>query len=256
MRAVARRVIVGAVQTLEDVDSTQTEVARLAAGGAPEGTVVAARHQRSGRGRRGRVWWDEPKDSLLLSVLLRPPVPTAQAPQLSLVGALAVADTLRAEAGVEARIRWPNDVVLGGRKICGILPEAVSNEDGMVQHVILGIGLNVNQEGFPPDLSERATSLRLATGRRHEPERLLEGLLDALDRRYSAWRTGGFGVLRDECRERSSTLGQPVTLPDGLTGTAVDMDADGALLVQADDGTLRRVVSGEPEGGAEHAAGH
>jgi BirA family transcriptional regulator, biotin operon repressor / biotin---[acetyl-CoA-carboxylase] ligase len=256
MTAVERRVLGGALHKLEDVDSTQTELARLAAAGAPEGTVVVARHQRSGRGRRGRAWWDEPNDSLLLSVLLRPPVVTAQAPQLSLVGALAVTDAICVEAGVEARIRWPNDVVLGGRKICGILPEAVSNVNGIVQHVILGIGLNVNQERFPPDLSERATSLRLATGRRHEPERLLEALLQALEGRYSAWRAGGFGVLRDECRERSSTLGQSVTLPDGATGTAVDMDADGALLVRMDDGALRRVVSGEPEGGSEHAASH
>ncbi len=254
--AVGGRVIGRAVHALEDVDSTQTELARLAAGGAPEGTVVAARHQRSGRGRRGRAWWDAPDDSLLVSVLLRPPVPTAQAPQLSLVGALAVTDALRGEGGVEARIRWPNDVLLGSRKICGVLPEAVSTGDGMVQHVILGIGLNVNQESFPPELSGRATSLRLATGRRHEPARLLESLLDALDRRYWAWRAGSFVALRHECRERSSTLGRPVTLPDGAIGTAVDMDADGALLVRTDDGALRRVVSGEPERGAEHAAGH
>jgi BirA family biotin operon repressor/biotin-[acetyl-CoA-carboxylase] ligase len=254
--AVGGRVIGRAVHALEEVDSTQTELARLAAGGAVEGTVVAARHQRSGRGRRGRGWWDTPGDSLLVSVLLRPPVATAQAPQLSLVGALAVTDALRTDAGVEARIRWPNDVVLGSRKVCGVLPEAVSSGDGPVQHVILGIGLNVNQESFPPDLSEHATSLRLATGRRHDPARLLEALLDALDRRYWAWRAGGLVALREECRERSSTLGRPVTLPDGASGTAVDLDADGALLVRTDDGALRRVVSGEPERGAEHAAGH
>jgi BirA family transcriptional regulator, biotin operon repressor / biotin---[acetyl-CoA-carboxylase] ligase len=256
MTAVERRVIGGAVHALDDVDSTQSELARLAAGGAAEGTVVVARHQRAGRGRRGRVWWDAPNDSLLLSVLLRPRVAAAQAPEVSLVGALAVTDALRSEAGVEARIRWPNDVLLGGRKICGLLPEAASNGAGVVQHLILGIGLNINQERFPSDLSERATSLRLATGRRYELDRMLEALLEALDRRYSAWRAGGFVALRDECRERSSTLGQPVTLADGLSGTAVDIDAHGALLVRADDGALRSVVSGEPEGGAAHAAGH
>ncbi len=254
--AIGRRVIGWAVHALEHVDSTQTELARLAAAGAPEGTVVTARHQRAGRGRRGRTWWDEPGDSLLLSVLLRPPVAPAKAPQLSLVGALAVTDALRIAAGIEARVRWPNDVLVAGRKVCGILPEAVSGADGRVEYVILGIGLNVRQERFPPDLSERATSLRLATGSRHEPARLLEALLEALDRRYSTWVAEGFSAIRDACRERSATLGQPVALPDGGAGVAVDVDADGALLVRTGDGALRRVVSGEPEGGAEHAAGH
>lgn len=254
--AVGRRLIGCAVHALEDVDSTQTETARLAAAGAPEGTVVSARHQRAGRGRRGRDWWDRPGDSLLLSVLLRPPVAAAQAPQLSLVGALAVTDALWAVAGTEARIRWPNDVMIAGRKVCGILPEATSGDGGRLQHVIVGIGVNVNQDRFPPDLSGRATSLRLATGFRHEPARLLAAVLEALDRRYAEWLAGGFAALRDAWRERSATLGQPVTLPDGGAGMAVDVDADGALLVRTGEGALRRVVSGEPEGGAEHAAGH
>ena len=256
MVAVGRRVIGCTVHALDDVDSTQAELARLAGEGAPEGTVVTARHQQAGRGRRGRFWWDAPGEGLILSVLLRPPVPAAQAPQLSLVGAVAVSDALEAASGVEARIRWPNDVLLGGLKLCGILPEAVSGPGGRLAHVILGIGINVNQDRFPADLSGRATSLRLATGTRHDPGRLLEAVLDALDRRYAEWLAGGFAVMRDAWRQRSATLGQPVALPEGGGGVAVDVDVDGALLVRAGDGGLRRVVSGEPEGGERHAAGH
>jgi BirA family biotin operon repressor/biotin-[acetyl-CoA-carboxylase] ligase len=218
--------------------------------------VVTARHQRAGRGRRGRSWWDEPGDSLLCSVLLRPHVAAATAPQLSLVGALAVTDALRSAAGVDSRIRWPNDVLVGGRKVCGILPEAVTGAGGEVEFVMLGIGLNVNQEGFPADLGEGAISLRLATGRRHAPERLLEAVLEALDRHYATWRVGGLAPLRESCRERLATLGRPVALPDGTQGTAIDVDADGALLVRTAAGALRRVVSGEPEEGVPHAAGH
>ena len=132
-----------AVHALDTTDSTQSEAQRLAAAGAPEGTVVTARHQEAGRGRRGHEWWDAPGQSLLASVLLRPPGPVTTAPQLSLVGGLAVADALAAAAGVDARIRWPNDLLVDGQKICGILAEAASDGAGRLQHVILGIGINL-----------------------------------------------------------------------------------------------------------------
>lgn len=230
------------VHKLEAVDSTQAALARLAREGAPEGTVVTAGHQTGGRGSRGRHWWDAPGESLLLSVLLRPAIPTAHAPQLSLVAGLAVTDSLAA-LNVRGRIRWPNDVLVGGRKICGVLPEAVSRGDGRVEHVILGIGVNVNQTEFPQHLRDHAISLRLATGAAHDPERLLGRLLDALDGRYEAWRVGGFAALRDAWRLGSCTIGEPVRTADGRDGVAVDVAEDGALLVRTRDGGLRRVVS-------------
>jgi len=239
--------LIGAVvHRVDEVDSTQSALARLAQAGAPEGAVLTARHQTAGRGRRGRPWWDAPGESLLLSVLLRPTVSPAQAPQLSLVAALAVADALAAAASVAARIRWPNDVLVEGRKICGILPEATCRGDGGLDRVILGVGLNVDQPEFPPELAARATSLRLVTGRRHESERVLSALLDALDHRYADWRAGGFAEVREAWRGRSATLGSSVRLPDGRLGIAVDVAPDGALVVDAGDGRLARLVSGEP----------
>jgi BirA family biotin operon repressor/biotin-[acetyl-CoA-carboxylase] ligase len=235
-------VIGSSIHRLDVVDSTQSMLARLARAGAPDGTVVTARHQTSGRGRRGRAWWDAPGESLLLSVLLRPAVPAGHISQLSLVAALAVTDAL-AGAGVMGRIRWPNDVLVGGSKISGILPDAVCGTDGRVEHAIVGIGINLGQRCFPPELAGQATSLRLLTGRAHDPARVEAAVLIALGARYDAWLSGGFGALRDAWRSRSSTIGTRVGLPDGADGVAVDVDEDGALLVDVGGGTLTRVVA-------------
>jgi BirA family biotin operon repressor/biotin-[acetyl-CoA-carboxylase] ligase len=236
-------VIGSSIHRLDVVDSTQSMLARLARAGAPDGTVVTARHQTGGRGRRGRAWWDAPGESLLLSVLLRPAVPAGYVSQLSLVAALAVTDALAAAAGVMGGIRWPNDVLVGGSKISGILPDAVCDTDGRVEHAIVGIGINLDQRSFPPELAGQATSLRLLTGRAHDPARVEAAVLTALRVRYDAWLSGGFGALRDAWRSRSSTLGTRVSLPDGGNGMAVDVDGDGALLVDAGGGTLTRVVT-------------
>jgi BirA family transcriptional regulator, biotin operon repressor / biotin---[acetyl-CoA-carboxylase] ligase len=250
-----------AVHALDTTDSTQSEVQRLAAAGAPEGTVVTARHQRAGRGRRGHEWWDAPGQSLLASVLLRPAGPVATAPQLSLVGGLAVADALAAVASVSARIRWPNDLLVDGRKVCGILAEAssdgVGDGAGRLHHVILGIGVNLAQTAFPEDLADRATSLRLVTGRASEANLVLAAVLEQLARHYGAWRVGGFAALRAAWLERSTLPGQPVRLPDGSDGVGVDVGDDGVLLARARDGRLVHIVSGGTVGeGSAHAARH
>jgi BirA family biotin operon repressor/biotin-[acetyl-CoA-carboxylase] ligase len=231
------------VHAFESVTSTQELVAALAREGAPAGTTVTAAHQTGGRGRRGRSWWDAPGESLLLSILLRPPGPVAQAPQLSLVAALAVADALGTAAALRARIRWPNDVLVDGRKISGILPEAVSGDGRVVGHVVLGLGINVNQTKFPAALAARSTSIRQLTGRPHELVPLRRDVLEALERRYARWLAGGFAALRDECRQRSCTLGERVRGDGGVQGLAVDITEDGALLVDTGGGALMRVVS-------------
>ena len=241
------------VHTFETVDSTQAVLGQLAADGAPEGVVVVARHQTSGRGSRGRQWWDAPGQSLMLSVLLRPAVPVARAPQLSLVAGVAVVDALRAGCGVAARIRWPNDVLIGGKKVCGVLPEAVSHPDGRIGSVLLGIGINVDQREFPAELADTATSLLLATGVVQDHAPLLSATLTALDRRYGEWLTSGFTGLRVEWRKHASMLGQRVRIRDGGEGVAVDVDETGALLVDAGRGALTRVLSAVADPGERSA---
>jgi len=245
------------VTALDTVDSTQSEMERLAAAGAPEGTVVTARHQRAGRGRRGHDWWDAPGQSLLCSVLLRPVCPPAVVPQLSLVGGLATAEAIAAGAAVRARIRWPNDLLVDGRKLSGILCEAASAGAERVQHVVLGVGINLEQTVFPGDLAERATSLRRLAGRAPDPAALLDALLAALGRRYTEWQEGGFAALREAWLAWSALPGQPVRLPDGGAARGEDVAPDGVLLARAADGRLVRVVSGAAaEEGTVHAAGH
>jgi BirA family transcriptional regulator, biotin operon repressor / biotin---[acetyl-CoA-carboxylase] ligase len=233
---------------LGEVVSTQQEMARLAAAGAEEGTVVTAEHQTRGRGRRGRVWADVPGESLLVSILLRPAVPMSRAPQLTLVAAVAVVEAFEASAGVAPGIRWPNDVLVGGRKICGILAEAVAGADGRLQHVILGIGANVNQAEFPDDLRAIATSLRVEAGRVVAREAVLDAILESLDRRYAEFLAGGFAALREVWRSRSVTLGRPVRGPDGREAIAVDVDEEGALIARDADGSLLRFTSGDVGG--------
>jgi len=233
------------VHELGTVDSTQAEIARLAAAGAPEGTVVAALHQTAGRGRRSRSWWDAPGESLLASFLLRPSVAPGRAPQLTLMAAVSVVDALRAAAGVVARIRWPNDVLADGRKVGGILAEAASRADGRVQHVVLGIGINVNQTAFPPEIAERATSLRLLAGAPQDRAAVLATLVDTLRGWYGAYLRHGLAPVREAWRAASATLGERLAIPDGRAGVAVDLTEEGSLLVRLDDGALARVSSGE-----------
>ena len=243
------------IHRLGEVASTQVEAARLAAEGASEGTVVTATHQSAGRGRRGREWLDAPGESLLMSIVLRPCIPPNLAPQLSLVAAVAVVDALGA-AGVTATIRWPNDVMGAERKICGMLPEAATTRRGTLEHVILGIGLNVNQRDFPEAIRELATSMMIETGRAHAVEEVLEAVLAALDGWYARFLEGGLGALRPAWLGRAKGIGHRTRAVDGREGVAVGLADDGALLLRTDSGETVRVVAGEVTTEVAHAAGH
>jgi BirA family biotin operon repressor/biotin-[acetyl-CoA-carboxylase] ligase len=243
------------IHRLGEVVSTQIEAARQAANGASEGTVVTATHQSAGRGRRGRSWLDAPGQSLLMSIVLRPPIPPGLAPQLSLVAAVAVADALGL-AGATAAIRWPNDVMVGKRKICGLLPEAVTTRAGALEHVILGIGLNVNQADFPEPIRELATSMRIETGGERAVDAMMATVLAALEDRYRRFVQAGLGALLPAWLERAQGIGGRATAADGREGIAVGLDLDGALLLRTDSGETMRVLAGEVMMEAFHAAGH
>ena len=219
------------------VDSTQERAFALAAAGAPDGSVVVAETQTAGRGRRGRRWQDEAGASLLVSLVIRPRLAPPAQPLLSYAAAVAVVDTLRRATGLEARVKWPNDVLVGGRKVAGILLEA---RDGVV---VIGIGLNVGQQRFPSGLAGRATSVALETGRPEDREAVLAVLLEELDRWRGVLERDGFEPVRVRWRAAADTLGRTIRV-DGAAGVAVDLDATGALVVD-EGGERRRVVAGE-----------
>jgi BirA family biotin operon repressor/biotin-[acetyl-CoA-carboxylase] ligase len=223
------------------VASTQAVAFALAADGAPDRTVVVAESQAAGRGRRGRAWLDEPGASLLASIVLRPRLEPARLPTLSLMAGVALADALAGVAGLTPRLKWPNDVRVDGRKIAGILLETRLGAETAT--TILGIGVNVRQRAFAPDLAEHATSVRLACGRDIPLDAVLGALLDAIDRWRERLERDGFEPVRARWCALTDTLGRPVAV-EGVRGTAVDIDGDGALIV-AEGERRHRVLAGD-----------
>ena len=206
--------------------------------GLPEGAVAATDHQTAGRGRSGRSWADEPGASLLVSVLLRPPA-AAVTPQLSLVAGLAAAEAVESATGLPAALKWPNDVVLGGRKVAGVLLEASADE------VACGIGVNVARAPAAAAAGALpATSLAAETGARHDRAELLAALLETLEQRYRDWREGGLERVLPELARRHFLHGRAVVVDAGA-GRAGAIAPDGRLEVELDAGGRRLVESGE-----------
>jgi len=223
---------------LDTVGSTNDEAAQLADSGAPEGTVVWSREQTGGRGRRGRVW-ASPVGNLYTSTILRPDCPAQRAAELGFAAALAVADIV--PAGREVRVKWPNDVLVDGGKIAGILLESAIGQTGQVQHVVAGIGVNV---GFAPQLPEMRYPGSALGG---SVEAALEKLAAALAARLAEWRREGFETVRAAWLAKAGPLGAEVDvkLGEGLVrGRFAGLDREGALLLDTATGP-RKIVSGE-----------
>src|SRR2546430_11863044 len=222
---------------LPRVDSTQGTIFDLAAQDAPDRTVVVADYQAAGRGRRGRAWDAPAGTSLLTSILVRPRAAPERWGGYSLVSALAVADALARLAGLGARLKWPNDVLVGGRKIAGILLESRMPAAGPVGPVgvagviAVGIGVNLGQRAFPAGLAARATSVALETGRAVERDAALSAVLEAFDGWRGRMERDGLAPVRARWLGLGDTIGRrgPV---DGVTGVAGDLDVDRALVVE------------------------
>lgn len=233
----------------ETVESTNSKAFELAHEGGFHGEVIVTEHQTAGKGRRGRAWSSPAGKSLAMSVILRPEIAPARAPELTLVAAVALAQTLR-DSGVEAKIKWPNDVQIGGKKVAGILTE-LSADVERVHFVVLGIGVNLNAEtgDFPPEVAEIATSVQVV--RRSPVHRALftAALLGQLETWVDKWTDEGFEPVRAAWKELSSTLGEEVLVRADnreLRGIAEDIDPSGALLLRVGD-KLERVLSGDVE---------
>jgi len=229
-------------------ESTNESAKRIALQGAQEGTVVIAETQTGGRGRFGRKWFS-PAGGLWLSVILRPKIPPSEAMKLALVAGLAVAQTLREAFALDAKTKWPNDVLIGGKKVCGILNEMNTVGDD-INYIVVGIGINANfgKAALPGILQESATSLQDELGRPVELERLFTLLLKTLEALYNQFLSEGFDAILAAWKRFSGILGEEVEVASSserFVGLAVDVDRDGALIVLVRDGSVRRVFSAD-----------
>ncbi|NLN29260.1 MAG: biotin--[acetyl-CoA-carboxylase] ligase [Firmicutes bacterium] len=233
----------------ESIGSTNERAKALGVAGKPEGCIVVAEEQTAGRGRLGRSWISPFAEGLFVSLLLRPPFRPWEAPKLTLLSAVAVQRAISEVCGLESKIKWPNDLELRGKKVCGILVEMGMEMDA-VSYVVVGIGINANLrvDVLPDDVRERATSLRHELGRPVDRVALLASLLSYFERLYDQALGDGFRTVLELNRRLSSTLGRRIrvlTARDEWEGVAVDIDHNGALLVRRDDGSVQAVHSGE-----------
>ncbi len=231
------------------IPSTNSEAMQAAAAGAPEGSVFLAEEQTAGRGRGGHSWTSPPSSGIYCSIVLRPTLAPADAIVLSMMAGLAAAFAVEQVARVKPDLRWPNDLLIGERKVCGILTE-MNAEITRVRYAVIGVGINVNQSEFPADLAALATSLRIVTGHACSRVALAAALLQSLDREYSALTSRNIAEARADIFRRfelgsSYARGKPVQVEEdgGYVGTTAGLDDRGFLLVQTDKG-IRTVLSG------------
>ena len=231
----------------KEVDSTNAEARRLSVEGAESGLVVTAKKQTAGKGRRGRSWESPADENLYLSILLRPSLEPEKAPMLTLVMAYSVAKSLQKE-DIQVLIKWPNDLVCSGKKVCGILTE-MNLSGAQVEDVIVGVGLNVNTMKFPDELEDKATSLRKETLRELECGELLQLILKEFDKQYQRFlENQNLEFLQEDYNAMLINRGREVmVLEPGkeYLAKALGINKFGELLVQKEDGSTEEVFAGE-----------
>ncbi len=237
------------IRVFERTTSTNDVVERLARDGVKEGVVVFAESQTKGRGRLGRKWISPERKGLWFSILLRPDLRPQETTQLTVASATALRRAIQSETSLQPEIKWPNDILVGGKKVAGILTE-LSAELDRVRHVILGIGVDVNLGvgEFPPELRRLATSLKIESGRAISRPELAASILRELDSDYARISAGKFTAVADEWEARCATIGNDVTIQIGgrkIHGRAESLDDDGALLVRTEHGHMERITGGD-----------
>lgn len=230
------------------LSSTNIEAYRLAMEGAPEGTVVIADEQTAGRGRLNRTWRSPRGVNFYGSFILRPPIPPDRAPQLTLVAGLAVAELLSLYRPGHVTIKWPNDILIDGRKLCGILTEMRAR--GEVEFVIVGIGININmkREDFPEDIRETATSLRDVCGVDIDRVEMVGKLVDNLEKWYRVFTRDGFRAIRDPWNVYAGLTGKVIRViykDEVETGTALGLDEKGHIVMRDGAGVIRHITAGD-----------
>jgi BirA family transcriptional regulator, biotin operon repressor / biotin---[acetyl-CoA-carboxylase] ligase len=240
------------LRLLDTVPSTQDELRALAEQGAPEGTLVIAEQQTNGRGRMGRTWISTAGKGIWMSLLLRPPVPLPHTPQLTLLAAVALSRAISRIVPLTIGIKWPNDLLVDGKKISGILLESAA-EDERLRYVVVGLGVSVNlePEDYPEELLLKAMSLKMASGSAINRSELIASILEEFERLYGLYLEEGFAPIRALWEAHSVTLNHQTQLhtPQGsFLGVPRSLDAMGGLQVELEDGSYRTVYSAEVAG--------
>lgn len=235
------------VSVFAEIDSTNEEAKRQAHKGAPHGAIFVAEQQNGGKGRLGRPWQSPPKSGLWFTILLRPDAAPPQVSNLTLLAGLAVSRAIHTLTGCEAKIKWPNDIVIGSKKVCGILTEMTAEID-RVHFAVVGIGVNVNDGGFAEELKVKATSLHLETGAPVSRVTLLQQILKEFEALYLEYFVQGSSRWLQAYKESCVSLNRTVGATRGhekIIGTAVDITDGGELVVQTSDGERIEINSGE-----------
>lgn len=237
------------IRVFQETTSTNDVVDKLGRDGVKEGVVVFAESQTKGRGRLGRSWVSLEGKGLWFSVLLRPPLAPQAATQITVASGVALARALTGATGVQCEIKWPNDILVHDRKLCGILTEMTAELD-KIKYVILGVGVNVNFDAadFPPDLRKIATSLKIEAKRPVNRSELAAEILRHLDREYGRVVRGDFESVANDWEAACTTIGREVEITMGsrvVHGRAESLDSEGALLVRTQHGRLERIIGGD-----------
>lgn len=232
----------------EETDSTNTQAKRLAENGAGDKTLVVTERQNAGKGRRGRGWESPQGTSIYMSLLLRPQIEPQKAPMLTLVMAYSATEAIREQTNLPAVIKWPNDLVLNGKKICGILTE-MSAEIDFINYVVIGIGINVNTETFPEEIAGKATSLYLEKGSKIRRTELIVSVLEKFEKNYERFlKTGDLSDIQEEYNRLLVNKDREVTVLEPgneYNAYALGINETGELLVKKEDGTREAVYAGE-----------
>ena len=234
------------VHFARETDSTNLWIKRLAKEGAPEGTLALAEFQSAGRGRLGRSWEVPEGTSVMMSILLRPKFEPQYAPMLTLVMGMAVAKAVK-KFGFDVSIKWPNDVVVSHKKICGILTE-MGVRDGKIDYAVIGVGINVNIKEFPEEMADKATSLYLESGREFDRSQIPGLVMEAFEEYYEKFAaTCDLSGLKEEYESILANYNQPVRVlaKEPYEGVARGITDGGELLVEKTDGTIVAVSAGE-----------
>jgi len=238
------------LHVLAETNSTNRALMDMAKSGAPHGTVVVSDHQTAGSGKGDRIWFSKPGAGLCVSVLVKLPIPLDQLSQITLLTAVAMLDALTAIGVTTAQVKWPNDILINGRKICGILAEAWSPSDDDSAFAVVGVGLNINMttDDFPEELREIATSLAMEMGNTPSRQHILDTFLSSFDTWLTRWCEQGFAAISEAWCAQSSTLGRRVEFDATeitVVGKAISLNSDGSLLIREDSGALHCFYSGE-----------